>query len=92
MPVINGLTDDSHPCQVMADILTFEEHRGPVAGRTFAWTGDGNNVLHSLAPGLRALRLQLERCDARGQRAAADNMSSGRALMAARCVIDALAR
>ena len=48
VPVINGLTDDTHPCQIMADILTFEEHRGPVAGRTFAWTGDGNNVLHSL--------------------------------------------
>ncbi|WP_315918573.1 ornithine carbamoyltransferase [Mesorhizobium sp. SP-1A] len=48
VPVINGLTDDTHPCQIMADILTFEEHRGPVAGKTFAWTGDGNNVLHSL--------------------------------------------
>ncbi len=48
IPVINGLTDDTHPCQLMADILTFEEHRGPVAGKTFAWTGDGNNVLHSL--------------------------------------------
>lgn len=48
VPVINGLTDDTHPCQIMADIMTFEEHRGPVAGKTFAWTGDGNNVLHSL--------------------------------------------
>ena len=48
IPVINGLTDDTHPCQLMADILTFEEHRGPVRGKTFAWTGDGNNVLHSL--------------------------------------------
>ena len=48
IPVINGLTDDTHPCQLMADILTFEEHRGPVCGKTFAWTGDGNNVLHSL--------------------------------------------
>lgn len=48
VPVINALTDDTHPCQIMADLLTFEEHRGPVAGRTFAWTGDGNNVLHSL--------------------------------------------
>jgi ornithine carbamoyltransferase len=46
--VINGLTDDTHPCQLMADIMTFEEHRGPVAGKTFAWVGDGNNVLHSL--------------------------------------------
>ena len=48
IPVINGLTDDTHPCQLMADIMTYEEHRGPVAGKTFAWTGDGNNVLHSL--------------------------------------------
>jgi ornithine carbamoyltransferase len=48
VPVINALTDDTHPCQLMADIMTFEEHRGPVAGKTIAWTGDGNNVLHSL--------------------------------------------
>ena len=51
VPVINGLTDDTHPCQTMADILTFEEHRGPVKGKTIAWTGDGNNVLHSLVEG-----------------------------------------
>ncbi|TKT74215.1 ornithine carbamoyltransferase [Aquamicrobium sp. LC103] len=48
VPVINGLTDDTHPCQIMADVMTFEEHRGPVKDRLFAWTGDGNNVLHSL--------------------------------------------
>ncbi|MBN9044551.1 MAG: ornithine carbamoyltransferase [Rhizobiales bacterium] len=48
VPVINALTDDTHPCQIMADVMTFEEHRGPVKGRTFAWMGDGNNVLHSL--------------------------------------------
>jgi ornithine carbamoyltransferase len=48
IPVINALTDDTHPCQIMADIMTFEEHRGPVNGKTFAWVGDGNNVLHSL--------------------------------------------
>jgi ornithine carbamoyltransferase len=48
VPVINGLTRQSHPCQVMADLLTFEEHRGPVAGRKFAWSGDVNNVLASL--------------------------------------------
>ena len=47
VPVINGLTDFSHPCQIMADIMTFEEHRGNIAGRTVAWTGDGNNVSHS---------------------------------------------
>ncbi|MHC5306398.1 ornithine carbamoyltransferase [Bartonella sp. LJL80] len=48
VPVINALTDDTHPCQILADILTYEEHRGSVAGKTFAWMGDGNNVLHSL--------------------------------------------
>lgn len=47
VPVINGLTRRSHPCQIMADILTFEEHRGPIAGRTIAWSGDANNVLAS---------------------------------------------
>jgi ornithine carbamoyltransferase len=47
VPVINGLTEASHPCQLMADIMTFEEHRGPIAGRTVAWLGDGNNVARS---------------------------------------------
>jgi ornithine carbamoyltransferase len=47
VPVINGLTDRSHPCQIMADLLTYEEHRGPIAGRTIAWIGDGNNVCAS---------------------------------------------
>jgi ornithine carbamoyltransferase len=47
IPVINGLTKRSHPCQVMADVMTFEEHRGPIKGRVIAWTGDGNNVLAS---------------------------------------------
>ncbi|MBB3976243.1 ornithine carbamoyltransferase [Rhizobium azooxidifex] len=51
VPVINALTDLTHPCQIMADIMTFEEHRGPVKGRTIAWTGDGNNVLHSFVEG-----------------------------------------
>jgi ornithine carbamoyltransferase len=47
VPVINGLTDRSHPCQLMADVMTFEEHRGPIAGRRIAWSGDGNNVAKS---------------------------------------------
>jgi len=47
VPVINGLTRLSHPCQVMADVMTFEEKRGPIAGKTIAWLGDGNNVLAS---------------------------------------------
>jgi ornithine carbamoyltransferase len=47
IPVINGLTRRSHPCQVMADVMTFEEHRGPIKGATVAWSGDSNNVLTS---------------------------------------------
>lgn len=47
VPVINGLTDRSHPCQILADLQTIEEQRGPIAGKTLAWVGDGNNVCHS---------------------------------------------
>lgn len=47
VPVINGLSDKGHPCQIIADLLTFEEKRGPVAGKTLAWVGDGNNVCAS---------------------------------------------
>jgi ornithine carbamoyltransferase len=47
VPVINGLTDFSHPCQILADVMTFEEHRGPIRDRTLAWVGDGNNVATS---------------------------------------------
>lgn len=51
VPVINALTDDTHPCQVMADIQTFEEHRGSISGKTLSWVGDGNNMTHSLMEG-----------------------------------------
>jgi len=47
VPVINGLTELSHPCQVLADVMTFEEHRGPIGGQIVAWVGDGNNVATS---------------------------------------------
>ena len=47
VPVINGLTKNSHPCQVMADVMTYEEHNGPIQGRSVAWLGDSNNVLTS---------------------------------------------
>ncbi|SDW17355.1 ornithine carbamoyltransferase [Litoreibacter albidus] len=49
VPVINGLTDRTHPCQIMADILTFEEHNGPIKGKKVVWAGDGNNVFASFA-------------------------------------------
>ncbi len=47
VPVINGLTNEHHPCQVFADVFTFIEHRGSIAGRTVAWVGDANNMLYS---------------------------------------------
>ena len=47
IPVINGLTDRTHPCQIVADIMTFEERVGPIEGRKVAWSGDGNNVAAS---------------------------------------------
>jgi ornithine carbamoyltransferase len=47
VPVINGLSDKGHPCQIMADLMTIEEHRGPLKGKTIAWVGDGNNVCAS---------------------------------------------
>ena len=49
VPVINGLTNRTHPCQIMADIMTFEEHRGPIKGKKVVWSGDGNNVFASFA-------------------------------------------
>ena len=49
VPVINGLTNRTHPCQIMADVMTYEEHRGPIAGRKVVWSGDGNNVFASFA-------------------------------------------
>ncbi len=47
VPVINGLTDRTHPCQLMADVMTFEEHRGPIEDKVIAWSGDGNNMAAS---------------------------------------------
>ncbi|HVH02058.1 MAG TPA: ornithine carbamoyltransferase [Amaricoccus sp.] len=47
VPVINGLTNASHPCQIMADVMTYEEHRGPIRGAKVVWSGDGNNVCAS---------------------------------------------
>ncbi|MGB0747454.1 MAG: ornithine carbamoyltransferase [Magnetospiraceae bacterium] len=59
IPIINGLTNDSHPCQIMADILTFEEHRGPIAGKIVAWSGDANNVANSWIHAAGRLGFQL---------------------------------
>ena len=61
VPLVNGLSDRSHPCQILADIQTFEEHRGPIEGRTVAWVGDGNNVCASFihAAALFGFRLNI---------------------------------
>src|SRR3954451_15275693 len=47
VPVINGLTNEFHPCQILADVFTFIEHRGSIAGKTVAWVGDGNNMANT---------------------------------------------
>jgi ornithine carbamoyltransferase len=60
VPVINGLTKRSHPCQVLADVMTFEEHRGSIRGRTVAWSGDSNNVLASWMHAADRLEFQLK--------------------------------
>jgi ornithine carbamoyltransferase len=60
VPVINGLTKRSHPCQVLADVMTFEEHRGSIRGRTVAWTGDANNVLASWMHAAERFEFQLK--------------------------------
>ena len=59
IPIVNGLTRLSHPCQVMADVMTFEEKKGPIAGRTVAWSGDSNNVLTSWAHAAAKLDFKL---------------------------------
>ncbi|WP_371037504.1 MULTISPECIES: ornithine carbamoyltransferase [unclassified Rhodosalinus] len=59
IPVINGLTNSSHPCQIMADVMTYEEHRGPIAGRKVVWSGDGNNVFASFAHAARQFGFDL---------------------------------
>ena len=59
IPIINGLTNLSHPCQIMADILTFEESKGDIEGKTLAWLGDGNNVANSLIEAATKFKFEL---------------------------------
>lgn len=59
VPVINGLTNRTHPCQIMADIMTFEEHRGPIKGKKVVWSGDGNNVFASFAHAAKQFEFDL---------------------------------
>jgi ornithine carbamoyltransferase len=60
VPVINGLTDRTHPCQIVADIMTLEERLGAIAGRTVAWSGDGNNVAASWIQAAARLNFKLK--------------------------------
>ncbi|MDD3449159.1 MAG: ornithine carbamoyltransferase, partial [Gammaproteobacteria bacterium] len=59
VPVINGLTDHYHPCQLLADVQTYVEHRGAIAGRTVAWFGDGNNMCNSYINAARQFDFRL---------------------------------
>ena len=59
VPVINGLTNDSHPCQIMADVMTYEENKGSIKGAKVVWTGDGNNVFNSFAHAATAFDFEL---------------------------------
>jgi len=79
VPVINGLTDDTHPCQIMADLMTYEEHRGPVRDRLVAWTGDGNNVLHSLVEASARFSFRLNIAVPEGSEPAANYVEWARA-------------
>jgi ornithine carbamoyltransferase len=60
VPVINGLTNEYHPCQVLADLYTYLEHRGPIAGRTVAWIGDANNMLNTWIQATRIFGFRLK--------------------------------
>src|SRR6202045_242973 len=59
VPVINGLTNEYHPCQVLADVFTYYELRGPIAGKTVAWGGDANNMLYTWIEAAQILGFKL---------------------------------
>jgi ornithine carbamoyltransferase len=80
VPVINGLTKQSHPCQAMADILTFEEHRGPIRGRKIAWSGDYNNVLSSWIDAAQRFEFSLDIACPRELQPAPARIEAARAL------------
>jgi len=66
VPVINGLTDELHPCQILGDIFTYIEHRGPLSGRTVAWVGDSNNVCNTWLQAAATLDFKLHAASPRG--------------------------
>ncbi|MEM1110934.1 MAG: ornithine carbamoyltransferase [Pseudomonadota bacterium] len=78
VPVINALTDDYHPCQLLADMQTFAEHRGSIAGRTVAWVGDGNNMCQSYINAARQFDFELRIACPPGFEPDADLLSANR--------------
>ena len=77
VPVINGLTDRSHPCQLLADLQTYFEHRGDITGRTVAWIGDGNNMCHSYIEAATLLEFDLRIACPAGYEPAAEFLALG---------------
>ncbi|RMG91222.1 MAG: ornithine carbamoyltransferase [Zetaproteobacteria bacterium] len=80
VPVINALTDWTHPCQILADVFTYEEHRGPIEGRTVAWIGDGNNMAHSWINGAVVFGYRLRVASPPGYEPDPDLLQAARAL------------
>jgi ornithine carbamoyltransferase len=75
IPVINGLTNLSHPCQIIADIQTIEEHRGPIEGKTLAWVSDGNNVCTSFIHAAAKFNFSLNIACPEGYKPSAEDMA-----------------
>ncbi|MFO8154541.1 MAG: ornithine carbamoyltransferase [Pseudomonadota bacterium] len=76
VPVINALTDLHHPCQLLADLQTYQEHRGTIQGRTVTWVGDGNNMCHSYIEAARMLEFELRIACPEGYEPDADILAS----------------
>ncbi|MBP6708036.1 MAG: ornithine carbamoyltransferase [Candidatus Accumulibacter sp.] len=76
VPVINGLTNEYHPCQILADIFTFIEHRGPIQGKTVAWIGDSNNVCNTWLQAAAVLDFQVRVATPPGYEVAPDRVGS----------------
>jgi ornithine carbamoyltransferase len=83
VPLINGLSDKGHPCQIVADLMTFEEHRGAVAGKTLAWIGDGNNMCASFIQASAKLGFRLSIGCPSAYAPASDDLARARAAGAA---------
>lgn len=88
VPVINGLTDLTHPCQILADVFTYEEHRGSIEGKTVTWIGDGNNMAHSWINGAVSFGYSLRIASPEGYRPDAKLLAAACALGADVSLID----